>query len=219
MILDDPWFVANDLCAVLDLRNPRQVLDRLEDDEKGVHLTDTLGGQQSLNVVSESGMYALIFGSRKPEAKRFRRWVTGTVLPTLRKTGKFELMPSSMADQEPEDFDPTRLQAAIGVVREARRLFGNAPARAIWTQLGLPAPIAGSRPDFDADPLCEPLSRWLMDKSAVTILDACQALGLGQATDVPMRRRVGALLRLLGWSSRKARYQGAVVNLYQRMGV
>jgi BRO family, N-terminal domain len=84
------WFVAADVCAVLEHPNPRQVISRLDDDEKGVLNVDTLGGAQEMNVVNESGVYNLIFTSRKPQAKAFRRWVTDEVLPSIRKTGRYQ---------------------------------------------------------------------------------------------------------------------------------
>ena len=84
-----PWFVAKDLCLVLDIRNVSDALSRLDDDEKGIASTDTLGGKQDMTIVSESGMYALVLSSRKPEAKPFRKWVTSEVLPSIRKTGSY----------------------------------------------------------------------------------------------------------------------------------
>lgn len=91
MIDNEPWFVAKDVCQALTISNHNDAISRLDDDEKGVATADTLGGKQSLNIVNESGLYNLIFQSRKPEAKAFRKWVTGEVLPTLRKTGRYEL--------------------------------------------------------------------------------------------------------------------------------
>lgn len=85
----EPWFVAADACGVLDLTNSRMVLDRLDDDEKGVSSIDTLGGPQEMAIVNEPGLYSLILGSRKPEAKAFKRWVTHEVLPAIRKTGAY----------------------------------------------------------------------------------------------------------------------------------
>ena len=84
-----PWFVAKDLCLILDIRNVSDALSRLDDDEKGIASTDTLGGKQDMTIVSESGMYALVLSSRKPEAKPFRKWVTSEVLPSIRKTGSY----------------------------------------------------------------------------------------------------------------------------------
>ncbi len=82
---------GNELCRALDIANPRQAFARLEADEKGVSIVDTPGGRQEVNVVNESGMYALIFSSRKPQAKAFRRWVTAEVLPALRETGSYRI--------------------------------------------------------------------------------------------------------------------------------
>lgn len=90
MLRDDgPWFVAADVCAALTIGNSRDALDRLDADEKGVGSIDTLGGLQQLATVNESGLYSLILGSRKPEAKPFKRWVTSEVLPQIRKTGAY----------------------------------------------------------------------------------------------------------------------------------
>ncbi len=86
---EKPWFIARDVCEVLSLNNVSQALSSLDDDEKGIINADTLGGKQTLAIVYESGLYALIFKSRKPEAHAFRKWVTSEVLPAIRKTGGF----------------------------------------------------------------------------------------------------------------------------------
>ena len=91
------WFVAADVCRALEVGNSRQALTRLDEDEKGVISTDTLGGTQMMSIVNEPGLYTLVLGSRKPEAKAFKRWVTHDVLPALRKHGMYvqeELMRS-----------------------------------------------------------------------------------------------------------------------------
>ena len=85
----EPWFVAADVCAVLDIRNSRDALGRLDADERGVATTDTLGGPQQVTVINEAGLYSLILTSRKPEAKAFKRWITHDVLPAIRKTGSY----------------------------------------------------------------------------------------------------------------------------------
>lgn len=84
-----PWFIAKDLCEVLEIKNNRDALSRLDEDEKGVVLTDTLGGAQELTAVNEPGLYALILSSRKQEAKQFKRWITHDVIPTIRQTGQY----------------------------------------------------------------------------------------------------------------------------------
>lgn len=90
----EPWFVLSDLCKVLELSTPSRVSERLDRDEKGVSLIHTLGGAQKVTVVNESGMYAVILRSDKPQAKPFRKWITSEVLPSIRKTGKYEMKPS-----------------------------------------------------------------------------------------------------------------------------
>lgn len=90
----EPWFVLADLCKVLELSTPSKVSERLDQDEKGVSLIHTLGGAQKVTVVNESGMYSVILRSDKPQAKPFRKWVTSEVLPSIRKTGKYEMKQS-----------------------------------------------------------------------------------------------------------------------------
>ncbi len=92
MIAGEPYFVAKDICTILDISNHNDAVGRLDDDERdGVGITDAIGREQRTTVVNESGLYHLIFQSRKPEAKVFRKWVTAEVLPTLRRTGRYEM--------------------------------------------------------------------------------------------------------------------------------
>ena len=85
----EPWFVATDICRALEIKQPTKALSRLDDDEKGVTTIHTLGGPQQMLIVSEPGLYRLIFTSRKPEARQFQRWVTHEVLPSIRKYGYY----------------------------------------------------------------------------------------------------------------------------------
>ena len=87
----EPWFVARDVCDVLEIQNVTQALETLYPDEL-TYVKQRSGGQhREMNAVNESGLYALIFKSRKPEAKAFRKWVTSEVLPILRKTGSYAM--------------------------------------------------------------------------------------------------------------------------------
>lgn len=96
---NEPWFVAKDVCDCLDLSNSRKALSRLEDDEKGVTLSDTPGGKQEVATVNEYGLYSLVLSSRKPEAKEFKRWVTHEVLPSIRKYGSYSMdIPRTLPD-------------------------------------------------------------------------------------------------------------------------
>lgn len=85
----EPWFVAKDVCEVLDISKHRDAVARLDDDERGPVLVDTPGGPQQMIAVNEPGLYALIMTSRKPEARQFKRWVTHEVLPSIRRTGSY----------------------------------------------------------------------------------------------------------------------------------
>ena len=101
----EPWFVANDVCAILEI--DRTQTRRLDDDEKGVYLIHTLGGDQKMSIVNEFGLYSLILRSRKSEAKSFRRWITHEVIPSIRKHGIYAT--TSMLRQFQENPELIRL--------------------------------------------------------------------------------------------------------------
>lgn len=82
----EPWFVAADVCEALGVKNVTQAMSRLDDDERSMF---NIGRQGEACIINESGLYSLILGSRKPEAKRFKKWVTSEVLPSIRKTGGY----------------------------------------------------------------------------------------------------------------------------------
>ena len=96
LIDSDPWFVAADVCKALELEKTNRALSRLDDDEKGAHSVSTPGGRQRMSIISESGLYSLILGSRKPEARAFKRWITHEVIPSIRKHGAY--MTDSLLD-------------------------------------------------------------------------------------------------------------------------
>ena len=82
----EPWFVAVDVCNALELSNPTIVTSRLDDDERAKF---NLGRQGEATIVNEPGLYSLVLGSRKPEAKAFKRWITHEVIPSIRKHGAY----------------------------------------------------------------------------------------------------------------------------------
>jgi len=86
----EPWFVASDVCSVLEIKSHRDAVSTLDDDERESLIVDTLGGPQSSVCVNESGLYSLVLRSRKPQAKAFKKWVTSEVLPAIRKTGGYQ---------------------------------------------------------------------------------------------------------------------------------
>ena len=90
MIDGEPWFVLRDVCQVLGISHVKDTADRLDQDEVGqTEVIDSLGRKQTVTIISESGLYAVILRSDKPEAKPFRKWVTAEVLPTIRKKGGY----------------------------------------------------------------------------------------------------------------------------------
>ena len=87
----EPWFVLNEVCGKLGISNTRDAAGRLDDDEKdAVGITDVIGREQRTTIINESGLYSLILRSRRPEAKKFKKWITSEVLPSIRKTGSYK---------------------------------------------------------------------------------------------------------------------------------
>lgn len=115
----EPWFVLRDVCGVLALGTPAKVAERLDEDEKGVSQIHTPGGDQSMTIINESGLYNVILRSDKPEAKPFRKWVTSEVLPTIRRHGMYataETVEKMLADPD----TTIKLLETIKAEREAR---------------------------------------------------------------------------------------------------
>lgn len=102
----EPWFVAVDVCSVLDLSNPTIAVSRLDEDERAKF---NLGRQGDATIVNEPGLYTLVLGSRKPEAKAFKRWITHEVIPAIRKHGAY--MTKSVLEQVLENPELVLLMA------------------------------------------------------------------------------------------------------------
>lgn len=131
----EPLFVAADVCKALDIQNHIDALKRLDEDEKsGVDLTDPHGRMQITNCVTESGLYALVLGSRKPEAKQFKRWITHDVIPSIRKTGGY------IAGQN--ELSPEELMAKALKVAEKTLAEREARISALTVQNAIMAPKA-----------------------------------------------------------------------------
>lgn len=215
MIAGEPWFVANDLASILNYSATAAMTRSLDDDEKGVHILHTLGGEQEMTVISESGMYAAILKSRRKEAKRFRKWVTAEVLPELRRTGRY-----IMHDDPPEvpalvspDIDPPRIMAAVALTNAARRLYGIETARKVWRDCGLPVAISEAGPSDEGDPLATPVKAWCAGKSGFSIVECAEGIGIAEP-DEAMRRRLGRILRFFGYHRHTARRGDQIVNLF-----
>ncbi|WP_440863072.1 BRO-N domain-containing protein [Symbiopectobacterium purcellii] len=136
IIIDDqPWFVASDVCGALSIVNTARALSRLDEDEKDIHNMNTPGGEQKLSTINESGLYSLILTSRKAEARKFKKWVTSEVLPTIRKTGKYEHPTHKPEAREPLTADDTSHLARLiwGMSNGFR--FERSWSNAIWHAL------------------------------------------------------------------------------------
>lgn len=96
------WFVASDVAKALGYPAAKDMTRVLDDDEKDGQIVPTLGGDQEMTVISESGLYHAVLKSRKPEAKPFRKWVTSEVLPAIRKTGRYEAQQPAISERHAE---------------------------------------------------------------------------------------------------------------------
>lgn len=123
----EPWFALRDVCMALNLTSPHKVADRLDEDEKGRIQIPTLGGNQEVSIINESGLYSVILRSDKPEAKPFRKWVTSEVLPSIRKTGAY----SANRPQEPQK----------SVLAEAKLNNSRARLASVWLKLAQINPV------------------------------------------------------------------------------
>ena len=148
-----PWFVAIDVCTVLDIANHLDALSRLDEDERGSVIVDTLGGRQRLAAINESGMWKLVLRSRKPAAKRLVRWLTSEVLPSIRRTGGYGA-PAAALDLQ----DPTVLH----------RLLLDHTGRAMAVE----ARVA------ELEPQAAALARLTDAEGALCVTDAAKALGV-----------------------------------------
>lgn len=169
----EPWFVAVDVCRVLELANTSQAVSRLDEDEKGIISNDTLGGPQQMLIISESGFYALVNRSDKLEAKRFRKWVTSVVLPSIRKTGSYvhPTIGVGTMDHLPglDDMSSNNRVGWLNLIREARIMGGDAAGRRMWARSPLPP--------LDAEP-----GEFVNEYTGLTrfIADCCTVTGQGR---------------------------------------
>ncbi|MFS8370698.1 phage antirepressor KilAC domain-containing protein [Acetobacter indonesiensis] len=152
------WWVLADVCAVLAVAQSHHAANRLDDDEKGRATITTLGGAQEMTVINESGLYSLILTSRKAAAKRFKKWITAEVLPTLRRTGTYSVGASP-------DFGRVLsvAEAAIHASQNAVKVL--TPKAQAYHQLSC---MDGLHTLTDAAKLCEmPRNRFLSTLEAV----------------------------------------------------
>jgi hypothetical protein len=134
---EDPWFVAADICRVLEHSNTSMALKGLDEDE--VTLSQIEGNHRPTNLISESGLYALVLTSRKEAARRFRKWITAEVLPAIRRTGRYDLTPVREPEPAPDAGDEAMgPRDWLALIREARILGGTNAGRRMWSLSPLP---------------------------------------------------------------------------------
>ena len=125
----EPWFVAGDVAGALDYSEAKDMTRNLDDDEKGRQIVPTLGGDQEMTVINESGLYSAILKSRKPEAKTFKKWVTSEVLPSIRKTGSYTA-PAAQPTPKPKQpriKQPSQVKELLLIGKEMAKITGINP--------------------------------------------------------------------------------------------
>ena len=152
----EPWLVGKDIAEALGYTNPRKALiDHVDDEDKGVTKCYTPGGDQDMTIINESGLYSLVLSSKLPTARKFRRWVTSEVLPSIRKTGGYTAKPMTSYQQMMAETRRrnAQIQEARIYTELAKRYKGttyeqvlNAHAtRSLSGEYLLPLPEAGER--------------------------------------------------------------------------
>lgn len=183
----EPWWVALDVAAVLELGNVHSSLALLDDDEKGFHSVETPGGPQQLAVVNEPGLYSLILRSRKPQAKAFKRWITHEVLPSIRKTGSYSVaVPQTLPEA-------LRAFAAEVEARESAeaRVAALTPAAGAWETL------ATAEGDYSVREAAQLLARAGISTGQNRLFASLRDLGWIDASGQPYQAQVdtGRLVR------------------------
>lgn len=145
----EPWFVAADVCSTLEIANVSQAVSYLDDDEKqqvGSTLISNEGGSDPW-IINEPGLYSMILRSRKKKAKQFKRWITHEVLPQIRKTGSYSVLPA--APQLPTPIDKAaEAEAQLRAIEVLARIDGNSSyARGISRHIA--ARMLGEEPELD----------------------------------------------------------------------
>ena len=181
MIDGEPWFVAADVCRVLGLTNPTVAIESLDEDEKRkipesrvvVDPKFNLGSDfREVNIINESGLYALIFSSRKPEAKKFRKWVTHEVLPSIRKTGTYSVV----------SVDPLAIEREKLALEREKFNVENSEETKLFKRAQLLRDIASSsRDDVLRDKLIREATKILMGDDFFKKIpdEACRDFGCG----------------------------------------
>lgn len=144
LVEGEPWWVAGDVASALEYSEATKMTRMLDEDEKGLRIVETLGGDQEMLIINESGLYSAILRSRKASAKRFKKWVTAEVLPSIRKHGAY-VMPAAQAGQAPAPMAAhVEADEMVSAGRVFRALFGTARS------MGMSRRLAATRANLAA---------------------------------------------------------------------
>ena len=143
----NPLFVASDVSNILGYGSTKDATRILDDDEKTAVIIDTTGGKQTMTAVTESGLYALVLKSRRPEAKRFRKWVTSEVLPAIRRNGKYETPDFNTA--KITEYQQWELQKAVAKRAKNTAVHYHTIYRAIYNRFQIPRYTELKQRDFE----------------------------------------------------------------------
>ncbi|WP_197196819.1 BRO family protein [Bacillus sonorensis] len=175
---NEPWFVAKDVCNVLNHSNHKVAVSRLDEDEVSkVYLTDSLGRNQKTTVVNEAGLYSLILTSNKPEAKQFKRWITHEVIPTIRKTGGY------VAN------DDLFIQTYLPFADDQTKLLFSATLETVRKQ---------NEVISEMKPKAEEHDRFIAATNVQTLEQAAKSLGVGRNKLTAFLRTIGVFVRKEG---------------------
>ncbi|MFA5385963.1 MAG: Bro-N domain-containing protein [Eubacteriales bacterium] len=187
---DEPWWIAKDVCDILELGDTSKAVSRLDDDEKDTNSILTPGGNQEMLTVNEPGLYSLILGSRKPEAKQFKRWITHEVLPEIRKAGAYitnQANPEMLRKKADEIESLSTLNEAAKIILPILEEAGLKPQyralalRQIYRKGGLDLPIEELK----------------AEKAIFDLTTIAKAVGLYSAAGKPHGQAVGAIVSRL----------------------
>jgi anti-repressor protein len=196
----EPWFVLVDICHALEIRNPSDVARRLDSDGvDSIEVIDNLGRTQKTNAVTEAGLYEVIFISRKPEAKAFRRWVTSEVLPSIRKHGMYAT-PATIEDMIANPDTAIKLLTTLKEERE-RRAKAEAEVEAQRPVAALGKAIETAEGDLTPSAFGKILSKTIKtmqpNKFCRWLLDNKFAFRNGQGKIIPMQDAVNQGILIL----------------------
>lgn len=129
----NPWWFLVDVCKILGIKNPSQAVTRLKSNEVSTLCFSEGGQPRSFNIVNEKGLYRLMMRSNKPEAERFQEWIYGDVIPSIRKTGKYEPSLSAVSDPTLQAIlhQSKQIEALVISIDQARKLAIAAEERAV----------------------------------------------------------------------------------------